>query len=232
MQPGDELALPPAADHHARRVLRLRDGADIRLFDGAGNEYAAKLRINGNDSHSHARVLAGGPCDREARLPITLVQALCAQDKVDWLLEKCVELGAARIVLAPAARSVVRLDSGRGERRLARWREIVAGACAQCGRNRLPEVTLAADLATALQQGAGSQACWMLDPQAEAGLQAGNAETVTLAVGPEGGFEDAERALAARLGYRGARLGPRVLRTETAGLAAISALLAERGEWR
>lgn len=227
---GQTLALPPDAEHHARRVLRLRPGDAIVLFDGAGNEFEAVLAADGlNDSRYLARVGSGGPVDREARVAITLVQALCAQEKIDWLLEKCVELGAARVILAPAARSVVRLDGARGARRLQRWRDLAAAACCQCGRNRLPQVELADDLAAALRAAGGAGQHWILDPRATAGLQAGSGP-VTFAVGPEGGFTDAEVDLARGLGYAGLRLGPRVLRTETAGLAAISATLALRGE--
>jgi 16S rRNA (uracil1498-N3)-methyltransferase len=227
---GQVLALPAAAQHHARRVLRLRAGDAVVLFDGAGNEFEALLADAGrNDSRLLAQVGPGGPRDREAGVSITLVQALCAQDKLDWLVEKCVELGAARLILAPAARSVVRLEGARRERRLERWRELAAAACCQCGRNRLPVLELADDLGAALRAAPTDGQRWVLDPRGGAGLRAG-AGPVTFAVGPEGGYTEAEIGLAQSLGYAALRLGPRVLRTETAGLAAISATLALRGE--
>jgi 16S rRNA (uracil1498-N3)-methyltransferase len=241
LMPGATVALPPAASHHARRVLRLRPDDAIVLFDGQGREYQAVLvQLPGGDganaSRSAARIVGGGAVDREACVAITLVQALSAQDKIDWLLEKCVELGVQRLVLAPAERSVVRLDAQRQERRLARWREIAVAACCQCGRNRVPQIALAATLGAALQLARdGGGAAWILDPAAAAGLAAGatgpGAGHVACAVGPEGGFTAAELAQAESLGYAPVRLGPRVLRTETAGLAAVTALLALAGEY-
>jgi 16S rRNA (uracil1498-N3)-methyltransferase len=233
LRAGELLPLPEAVHHHARRVLRLSDGAPIVLFDGAGREFQATLVVDArNESRSRAQILGGGALDREAVVPITLVQALSAQEKIEWLLEKCVELGAARLIFVPAERSVARLDGERRERRAARWRELVAAACAQCGRNRLPPVELAPDLASALRSAQEAQRRWILDPAAAQGLQAGTETSIALAVGPEGGFSAQELALAASLGWEAARMGPRVLRTETAGLAAISALLAQHGEWK
>jgi 16S rRNA (uracil1498-N3)-methyltransferase len=237
---GTTIELPAAASHHARRVLRLRAGDALTLFDGVGNEYAARFAPDPvNASRSEATIAGGGPVDREPRLRITLVQALSAQEKLDWLVEKAVELGAHRIVLAPAARSVVRLDGARRERRLERLREIAAAACCQCGRNRIPEIAIADGLEAALRAGADARSRWVLDPASPTALLRGFAsgapepgvEAASLAVGPEGGYTDAELALARALGYSGARLGARVLRTETAGLAAISALLAASGEY-
>jgi 16S rRNA (uracil1498-N3)-methyltransferase len=231
---------PAAAEESYWAALRLRPDDAIALFDGQGNEYQAVLvqdpgGESANGSRSAARILAGGAVDREACVAITLVQALSAQEKIDWLLEKCVELGVRRLVLAPSERSVVRLDAARQERRLARWRDIAVAACCQCGRNRLPLVSLAENLGAALQlaRDDGAQA-WILDPAAPAalaGATAGAAPRLACAVGPEGGFTAAELAQAESLGYTRARLGPRVLRTETAGLAVVTALLALHGEY-
>jgi len=129
---GARIALSPASSHHARRVLRLRAGDMLVLFDGKGSEYEAVFAPDPlNASRSYAKITGGGPVDREAHADITLVQAMCAQDKVDWLVEKAVELGARRIILAPAARSVVRLSEQRRERRVERWRDVAAAACGQ-----------------------------------------------------------------------------------------------------
>ena len=239
---GMALPLPDSANHHARRVLRLRPGDPIVLFDGRGHEYHALLEEAPADNPVNAgrfaaRVLHGGVVDREAGVHITLVQALSATEKIDWLVEKCVELGVARLVLAPAERSVVRLEAARGERRLGRWHDIGVAACCQCGRNRLMEISLAADLGTAFQWAApAAGAAWLLDPGAPATLAGSAMRTdppapVAFAVGPEGGFTPAEIALAESSGYVRVRLGPRVLRTETAGLAAATALLALNGEY-
>jgi 16S rRNA (uracil1498-N3)-methyltransferase len=236
---GNTVDLPEAASHHARRVLRLRPGDPIVLFDGAGNEYRATLlpAAGTNDTLGRALILGVDAVDRETRMPLTLVQALSAQEKIDWLIEKCAELGVRRLVLAPAERSVVRLDAERQERRLGRWRDIGVAACAQCGRNRLLDITLAADFAAALHDArqAGARH-WVLEPAAALPLAAGLgaadlAAGAVCVVGPEGGFTDAEIATAVALGYTPARLGPRVLRTETAGLVAAAALLALAGEF-
>jgi 16S rRNA (uracil1498-N3)-methyltransferase len=233
LAPGASIVLPEAVSHHARRVLRLRADDPIVLFDGAGNEFAARLHAGAPDAALlRATITTGGPVDREARIPITLVQALCVQDKVDWLVEKCVELGASRVFLAPSERSVVRLDAGRRDRRAARLRDIAVAACCQSGRNRIPAITLFEDLAAALEAArTGATARWILDPAAASGLHASAGAPVCCAVGPEGGFTAAELALASSMGYRAARLGARVLRTETAGLAAITTLLALEGEF-
>jgi len=239
---GATITLPESVSHHARRVLRLGAGATVMLFDGNGNEYEAILEPDPtNASRLQAAIVHGGPVDREAMVPITLVQALIALEKMDWVVEKCVELGAHRLILAPAARSVVRLDGERGQRRLERWRDLAAAACCQCGRNRIPEVALAPNVHDALSAAAlGGTARYVLDPAARRGLLAGARGTtaagagghaLALAVGPEGGFSAAELGLAQELGYEAVRLGPRVLRTETAGLLALGALLAERGEY-
>lgn len=246
--PGARVLLPDDASHHARRVLRLRPGTTVALFDGLGHEAQAVLAEaaageTANASHYPALIVSRGPIDREARVAITLVQALSASEKIDWLVEKCVELGLARLVLAPAQRSVVRLEAGRGARRLERWRDIGIAACGQCGRNRLMEITLAGDLAEALQAGRPTPGrAWLLDPAAPvavaAALPGGGASSmsgtplpIVCAVGPEGGFTDEEMALAESIGYARGRLGPRVLRTETAGLVAATALMALEGEY-
>lgn len=241
MTVGTTVLLPTAASHHARRVLRLRADDPVIVFDGNGSEFEAFLVPDPlNASRSCAKITRGGPVDREAKVHICLVQALSAQEKVDWLVEKCVELGARRLILAPTARSIVRLDGPRRERRAQRLREIAAAACCQCGRNRLLAIELADSLDEALRAARDARSCRVLDPASRSGLLQGAlqrpahsavADSVSLAVGPEGGFTEEEMALAHSLGYTSARLGPRVLRTETAGLAAISALLAIHGEF-
>ena len=229
---GQTIALPPECSHHALRVLRLRAHDAVTLFDGKGSEFEAYLLPDpASASHCHASITHGGPRDREARLRITLVQALSAQEKIDWVLEKAVELGADRIILASAARSVVRLSAARRQRRIERCREIAIAACSQCGRNRLPAIEILEDLAAALRAAQDAASRWLLEPDAATGLAPAKGRSVALAIGPEGGFAAEEVALAHSLGYASARLGARVLRTETAALAAISALLALEGEY-
>ena len=232
--PGDVVTLSDGASRHAR-VLRLGADEPFVLFDGVGTEYGARLEPaaeGGRRSGPLAvRILSAASIDREARVDITLIQALTAQERLEWMIEKAVELGVRRVLLVPAQRSVVRLEGTRQERRTARWREIAWAACAQCGRNRVPEVAPAASLEAALRIAADAQYRWILDPDGATGMGAASWTTVSCAIGPEGGFTDEETALAERLGYQRLRLGPRVLRTETAGIAVVSALLALGGEY-
>jgi 16S rRNA (uracil1498-N3)-methyltransferase len=230
---GDEVELPTAVAHHAARVLRLRAGASVVLFNNRGGEYEASLV--GSGTNLRAKVVGHAAIERESPLAVTLVQAWIATDKLDWTIEKAVELGVRNIVLAPTQRAVVSLTDVRRERRVERLREIAIAACSQCGRNRVPSVEAADTLELALQEPLTSGALGLvLDAQADSSLIAlapGN-PTYVLAVGPEGGFEAREIALATRLGYRCVRLGPRILRTETAGLAALAALQATAGDFR
>jgi 16S rRNA (uracil1498-N3)-methyltransferase len=224
---GIELVLPEAVAHHAQRVLRLRAGSDIVLFNGRGGEFAARLVVEGR--RAAAQVHGFDAIERDSALPLALLQAWVAADKLDWLVEKAVELGAGRIVLMPAERSVVRLADERRARRIAHLRQLAIAACEQCGRNRLPQVDAADDLATALAL-AGPGTRLILAPQAQAALVPAVADGAVLLVGPEGGFTAAEVAQAAELGCQSVRLGPRVLRTETAGPAALAAVQAVHGD--
>ncbi|HXF46075.1 MAG TPA: 16S rRNA (uracil(1498)-N(3))-methyltransferase [Burkholderiaceae bacterium] len=224
---GGEIALPADLAHHAFDVLRLRADAHVTLFNGRGGEYRARLL-----GRQAAVVEAFDPVERESPLAITLVQALVAQDKLDWIVEKATELGVARIVVAPATRSIVKLAAQRLAARLARWNDRARAACCQCGRNRIPPVTWLPALDEALRTSESAH-CFILAPGAPSDLTLpARLDSVTIAIGPEGDFTDAELATAERCGYRRARFGPRILRTETAGVAAIAALQAARGDLR
>ena len=154
LAPGTEVELPDAVAHHAVRVLRLRDGATVTLFNGRGGEYDGRLHIAGRrtwvDVERHIAI------ERESPLAITLVQAWVAADKLDWLVEKAVELGVAGLILVPTTRSVVQLDDARRERRVRRLREIAISACCQCGRNIVPQVAAANTLREGLEAAADS----------------------------------------------------------------------------
>ena len=220
------VRLPERVAHHALRVLRLRDGAPLVLFNGRGGEYAGHLQLA---AEPEAVLTAFDAVDRESPLSVTLVQALVASEKLDWIVEKLTELGVARLLVVPTERSVVRLDGERLARRLAHWQEVAVAACAQCGRNRVPQVATPATLQDALA-GLDSGPRRMLLPEAVAPLDATAADTCTIAVGPEGGFTAAEQRALAAAQFEPARLGPRVLRTETAGLAALAALQCRGGD--
>lgn len=232
LAPDTRIELPPRVAHHAARVLRLRDGESIVVFNGLGGEFAARFAVD--DRRAFAAIGSFDPVEREAPLSITLVQSFIATEILDWVVEKAVELGVHSIVLTPAQRSVVRPANDRLARKLERLRESIIAACAQCGRNRIPPIAASATLAAALQGGLDDGAHgFLLQPNAELPLVKALliGHRVALAVGPEGGFDDDELALAQRLGYREYRVGPRVLRTETAGLAALAALQAVAGDF-
>ena len=227
---GQSLRLPTDVAHHALRVLRLRDGAPIVLFDGSGGEYRATLHFDG--AAALAQIDGFDPIERESPLRLTLVQALVAADKLDWIVEKAVELGIERILVAPTQRSVVRLDAARAARRAQHWADVARAACCQCGRNRVPPVGYFGDLRAALAALPGDGHRLLLLPTAGRNLcQAVTGRSATLMVGPEGGLADDEIAQAGRAGFVTVSLGPRVLRTETAGLAAIAALQASGGDF-
>jgi 16S rRNA (uracil1498-N3)-methyltransferase len=229
LQVGVSAGLPPDVAHHAVRVLRLSDGAPITLFDGRGGEYAAKLRITG--SQVAAAVERFDPVERESPLALTLIQAMVASEKLDWIVEKAVELGAARVVVVPTQRSVVRLDAARTARRLQHWRDLARAACCQCGRNRVPQIEFCASIDAAVHAVPEAGARLLLHPAAAHDLPtelAGGGAVIL--VGAEGGLTDAEVARATNAGFVATRLGPRVLRTETAGLAALAALQARCGD--
>lgn len=230
LTPGGTVRLPDAIAHHALRVLRLRDGGPIVLFDGRGGQYAASLRVEGDAAL--AKVEAFDPVERESPLRITLIQGLVATEKLDWIVEKATELGVERIMLATLHRSVVRLDSARMSRRLRHWSDVARAACCQCGRNRVPSVDFFDGFQSLLAAAPSDGPRLLLLPGAAQSLcSAVTGRQATLMVGPEGGFADGEIEQAGRAGFVGASLGPRVLRTETAGLAAIAALQAMGGDF-
>ena len=235
---GATFELPANAAHHALRVLRLQRGDGLVLFNGRGGEFTARQLPGPGARQSTVEVLGFEAIEREPALRITLVQSLIAQDRLEWVIEKAVELGVARLIMAPAARSVVRLETGRLERRVARWSEIIVNACCQCGRNRVPGIEAASSMAEAFaavsappSAGSPSPSLLILDPRAGLPLAPGpHGGAVACAVGPEGGFTDEELQAARAARFTPVTLGPRVLRSETAGLVVSAALLATGGE--
>ena len=232
---GGELELPAAAAAHVTRVLRLRAGAPLVLFDGSGADFRAEVAAIAGDRVS-VRVL-----DRVAGMPpsplaVTLVQGVSRGERMDWTLQKATELGVHRIRPVLTARSVVRLDEDQGRRRLRHWDGVVASACEQCGRSVLPVVDPPLELPTYLVGPRGEALRLVLSPDAATSVAAiasrleGDVAGVELLIGPEGGLEAAEIAAAVHAGFEPAGLGPRVLRTETAGIAALAVLQALAGD--
>ena len=230
---GSEVELPAHAAEHLLRVLRLHEGDACVAFNGDGHDYAATVASIGKRGGS-LRIGAATAVANESPLAITLVQGVARGEKMDWILQKATELGVAAIVPVFSIRSEVKLDAARADKRLAHWRGVVVAACEQSGRAVLPQVAAPVALKEAMG-GLGEGPRWLLDPFAQAaiGELAGEAVTqCTLAVGPEGGWDERDRMLLREAGFQGLRLGPRVLRTETAGIAAISALQAVVGDFR
>ena len=222
------VTLSENAARHACRVLRLRAGDALRLFDGRGGEYAAQIVAAERDQVT-VELLEHVLIERESPLFVTLVQALQTGDKMDWTIQKAVELGVARVVPVSARRSLLRLSGERALRRAAHWQQVALAACEQCGRNRVPEIAPLQNLEQWLAQSAAADVLRLiLLPDAEQSLHALKlpaANTrIELLIGSEAGWDPEEISLAKQAAYLPLRLGPRVLRTETAGLAALAAL--------
>jgi len=232
LSPGAHVELPEPVARHAVRVLRLPPGAPMVLFDGRGGEYPAHIERIERD-----RVFAalGSWCEieRESPLSITLVQALQAGDKMDFTIQKAVELGVRDIVPVESRRSVIRLAGERAGKRVAHWQGVAASACEQCGRNQVPLVAPLEKLENWLARPANGVLRLMLAPDAEVSLASIRpVGEVQLLIGAEGGLDPQEVLAAKQAGFQAVRMGPRVLRTETAGLAALAAMQALRGDFR
>jgi 16S rRNA (uracil1498-N3)-methyltransferase len=228
---GQVVVLPDAVAHHAVRVVRLALGDALTLFNGTGGEYAATLgRI---DKHGAAARIEGfDPLERESPLAVTLAQAIAANDAMDYAVRKAVELGVTSVQPLVTERSAPLPTGERSAKRHAHWRQIAIAACEQCGRNRVPEVVepQALDAWLAGWKGSGL----VLVPGAAASLATlpPPAAPVAVLIGPEGGLTEREIASARARGFVELRFGPRVLRTETAGVAMLAALQAAWGDLR
>ena len=214
------------------RVLRLAAGDPLQLFDGRGMVYDAVIAQCARGTVS-VQVKDGRREDRESPLRVTLAQAVSSGERMDYTIQKVVELGAVVIQPLLAERCVVRLSGERAEKRQAHWQGVVIAACEQCGRNHLPQVQPLLPLATWLEHPAAADDLrLLLIPGASGRLRQlpGPCAGVTLLAGPEGGLTAAEAAAAVRAGFMPLTLGPRVLRTETAAVAALAALQATWGD--
>ncbi|HEY9545051.1 MAG TPA: 16S rRNA (uracil(1498)-N(3))-methyltransferase [Solimonas sp.] len=229
---GATLRLPDSAFRHLVQVLRLRTGERFFVFDGRGGEYAAELLDVGKREAS-AALGARLDVDRESPLDLTLAQCVSKGDRMDYTLQKAVELGVTRIVPLLSSRSVVRLDAERMDKKLEHWRGVIVSACEQSGRTLIPSLNEPAALLTWLDQSPTDGMRLTLDPLAACGLRglARPERPLTLLVGPEGGLSEHELQHARDAGFTGVRMGPRILRTETAGVAALAALQAIWGDW-
>ena len=226
-QSGAELE--GAAANHVSRVLRLRTGAPITLFNGDGWDYPATITALDKGRVKvalHERV----PARSESPLLLTLVQGVARGERMDLVIQKSTELGVSRIVPVLCERSVMRLDAGQAERKLEHWRAIAAGAAEQSGRARVPAIDTPLPIAEWLGRASTAPCRMLLQPDSDSALAEVRSAEAELLIGPEGGLTDSEIALARTAGFAPRALGPRILRTETAAIAAIAILQAACGD--
>ncbi|HET8819892.1 MAG TPA: 16S rRNA (uracil(1498)-N(3))-methyltransferase [Xanthomonadaceae bacterium] len=233
---GLRVPLPAPVAAHLQRVLRLGEGDSCVLFNGDGNDYDARIQVAGK-RELLVDVTGVRAVVNESPLPVTLVQGVARGEKMDLILQKATELGVAAFVPVDSERSEVKLDAARAARRVAHWRNVLASACEQCGRARVPAIAMPSALAKALDALPVGGTRLLLDPRGTLDVEALRLEdrlpmSVVLAVGPEGGWSPRDREQLQSAGFEGLRLGPRILRTETAGIAAVAALQARWGDLR
>ncbi|MDB6083644.1 MAG: rRNA ((1498)-N(3))-methyltransferase [Gammaproteobacteria bacterium] len=226
---GTVVELPRETASHLAKVLRARNGDQLVLFSGDGLEYVGSI-----ESVRGARVTAsvgtGIRVDRESPLAITLVQCVPRGDRMDFIVQKATELGVMRIVPVLSQRSVVRLDPVQSESKTVHWRAVAANACEQCGRNRLPLIEAPTPLIHYLGTPATTIPRLVLEPALQSNVMPHLDAAVEIAVGPEGGFADDELEAFNIAGFARVRLGPRILRTETAAIAAMTWLQTRFGD--
>jgi 16S rRNA (uracil1498-N3)-methyltransferase len=237
--PGSLVELPPDTASHLAKVLRARSGDELILFNGDGREFNGAVEaVRG--SRVSASVGDGRPVDRESPLAITLVQCVPRGDRMDFIVQKATELGVARIVPVLSQRSVVRLDKSQAESKSMHWRAVAVSACEQCGRNRLPAIDTAQPLLNYLGESSpGAGLRLVLEPESATSLAAARDTSVgaagpiveaEIAIGPEGGFASDELEAFRVAGFSEVGLGPRILRTETAAIAAVVSLQSRLGD--
>lgn len=229
---GEEILLPPQAGEHLVRVLRLERGHPLLLFNGDGRDYRAEISQLAKRAVTALVLDDGVETHRESPLELTLAQGVARGEKMDLILQKATELGVRRIVPLITERTEVKLDAERSGRRLAHWQAVIAGACEQSGRSMLPSLEAPVRLAHwAATLGDSPGLRLALDPQGRmAPRDLPDFSVATLVVGPEGGLSDHDLNLLDQADFQGLKLGPRILRTETAGLAALTALQAIHGD--
>jgi len=227
---GTRVDLDEHASHHLAHVLRIKPGAALVVFNGAGGEYQAQVQTVGK----HGVVVdIGARTDpiRESKLATVLAQGVSRGERMDYTLQKAVELGVSRIVPLLTEHTMVNVSGERRERRAQHWHSVVVSACEQCGRNVVPKLDTTHELDGWFKEDASTLKL-VLHQDGEKSLSElpPPSGAVTLLVGPEGGLSDAEVARAQAVGFTVLRLGPRILRTETAGVAALAALQAKWGD--
>jgi 16S rRNA (uracil1498-N3)-methyltransferase len=233
LAPDSRITLEGAPANHIRRVLRLAPGDALTLFNGRGGEYAARVEGLRKDT---VLVAVGEHrlVERESPLAITLAQGVSRGERMDLVVQKATELGVTRIVPVLTERTVVRLDAAHADSKMRHWQAIAVGACEQCGRNSVPEIPLPQALPDLLRSLASRDlpiARIVLSPEGDLRVRdLDGSHGLMLLIGPEGGLSEAEHHAAADAGFRALRLGPRVLRTETAAIASLAAIQQQLGD--
>lgn len=229
---GANITLPEDAARHLVQVLRMRIGDTFIAFNGRGGEYEATLSVVGK-REVQATISAYSDVNRESPLFITLAQCVSKGDRMDFTLQKAVELGVSAIVPLISSRTVVKLDAERWAKKIEHWQGVIVSACEQSGRTHVPQIAETQDLDDYLHGNSDDSLKLVLAPGASKQLRQldRSSRAVTLLVGPEGGLSDKECALAAKRDFIPLALGPRILRTETAGVAALAAIQAHWGDW-
>jgi len=235
LAPGVRQRLSATASGHLLRVLRLREGDGCVLFNGDGHDYRAHI-IQIDKHGGEVEITSMQPVDNESPLCLWLVQAIARGEKMDLIVQKATELGVAGIVPVISERSEVKLDAARAEKRLAHWRQIMISACEQSGRARIPAICPPQVWAQCGAELPETRVRWWLDPDAVdtpsvVKTAALPGAAMVLAIGPEGGWSPRDRQLLAAMDFTALRLGPRILRTETAGLAAIAVMQMQFGDF-
>ena len=225
LREGMAVELLPAAGHHAR-VLRLREGDELTVFDGSGGEWDALVV-------GKAKVRLGQfrEIERESPFALTLVQGVSSGERMDYTVQKAVELGVAAIQPLLTRKGVVKLQGSRASARVAHWQKVAIAACEQCGRNRIPRVASLLDFGDYVRDVKPGKPMLLLSAQGRSIKELDVRGEAVIAAGPEAGFAGEEQSALERAGFVKASLGPRILRTETAALAAIAALNALRGDF-
>jgi 16S rRNA (uracil1498-N3)-methyltransferase len=231
LQTGQRLTVEGSAGNHIVRVLRLRAGDALTLFNGQGGEYAGSIEEVRRDTVV-VSVLERRETDRESPCQLTLVQGISRGERMDWVVQKATELGVRRLAPVFTERSVVHLDEKQALRKVQHWRSIAVAACEQSGRNRVPEITQPVGLYPFLEQHTPRGTALLLSPGASLRIAdiPDAASGATVLIGPEGGLADVEQEAAIKSGFTPVRLGPRVLRTETAAVCALTLLQQKFGD--
>ncbi|KUJ83755.1 16S rRNA (uracil(1498)-N(3))-methyltransferase [Microbulbifer flavimaris] len=228
-----EVELDESASRHLVKVLRLQAGRPLVIFDGRGGEYSGELAATGKRATVRLGDFSGE--DRESPLALTLAIGISRGDRFDWVIQKATELGVARVLPLFTERCEVKLTGERLQKKLGHWRQIAISACEQCARNRVPEIAGPQKFAQFLQGDGEAGLKLVLHHRTDASLrelerEQGRPQSAQLLVGPEGGLSAQEIEAALANGYAALRLGPRVLRTETAPVAALSVLQYQWGD--